>query len=170
MKPETLPPPTLSAEAHWVQAELVRSLMRTQRDTQWVGVLLVAVIAGVLWNDVSHTWLGLWVVLGAAVVGWRYWILRCYEREVVHRGSDEHLAFHRRHQLIWPASALTWGLTTLLYFDRSSLADQFICWLIIAGLAMFASSSLSTQLATMRAYLDTLAVTALAVMAWRMGV
>lgn len=170
MKSETLPPPTPSAEAHWVQAELVRSLMRTQRDTQWVGVLLVAVMAAVLWNDVSHGLLALWVLLGAAVAAWRYWVLRCYERDVVHRGSDEHIAFHRRHQLVWPASALAWGLTTLLYFDRSSLADQFICWLMMAGLAMFASNSLSSQLATMRAYLDTLAATALAVMAWRMGV
>jgi hypothetical protein len=49
------------------------------------------------------------------------------------------------------------GLTTLLYFDRASLADQFICWLIIAGLAMFSINVLSSQRATMRAYLNTLA-------------
>jgi signal transduction histidine kinase len=170
MKSETLPALTPSAEAHWVEGELVRSLMRTQRNTQWVGALLVVVIAGVLWDDVPLAFMALWVLLGMAVAVWRYWILRRYEREVVHRGSDEHLAFHRRHQLVWPASALVWGLTTLLYFDRSSLADQFICWLTMAGLAMFASSSLSSQLATMRAYLDTLAATALAVIAWRMGV
>ncbi|HET6345757.1 MAG TPA: HAMP domain-containing sensor histidine kinase, partial [Myxococcota bacterium] len=76
----------------------------------------------------------------------------------------------RRHRWVWPASALVWGLTTLLYFDRSSLADQFICWLILCGLAMFSINTLSAQVSTMRAYLDTLAITILAVMAWRTGV
>jgi signal transduction histidine kinase len=170
MKPEILPAPTPSAEAHWVEGELVRSLMRTQRDTQWVGLLLMAVIVGVLWADVSPPLLAAWLLLGAAAAGWRYWILRRYEREVVHQGSDEHLAFLRRYQLAWPLSALVWGLTTLLYFDRSSLADQFICWLTMAGLAMYSVNGLSSRLATLRAYLDTLAVTALAVLAWRMGV
>jgi signal transduction histidine kinase len=170
MKPETLPAPTLSAEAQWVEGELVRSLMRTQRDTQWVGLLLMAVVVGVLWSDASLPLLAAWLLLGAGVAAWRYRILRRYERDVVHQGSDEHLEFFRRHQLAWPASAFVWGLTTVLYFDRSSLADQFICWLTMAGLAMFSINSLSSHLPTLRAYLDTLAATALAVMAWRMGV
>jgi len=70
---------------------------------------------------------------------------------------------------MWPASALVWGLTTVLYFDRSSLADQFICWLVMAGLAMFSINSLSSHAATMRSYLDTLALTALVVISWRIG-
>jgi signal transduction histidine kinase len=170
MKSETPPAATTSAEAHWVEGELVRSLMRTQRQAQWLPLLLMAVIVGVLWGDVSPALIGLWVVLGVAVAAWRFWILRRYEREVLHQGTDEHLAFSRRYRLVWPASALVWGMTTLLYFDRSSLADQFICWLAMAGLAMIAANSLSSQLASMRAYLDTVAATALAIMAWRMGV
>ena len=86
------------------------------------------------------------------------------------QGPAEHLAFFRRYSRLWSVSALVWGLTTLLYFDRTSLADQFICWLIMAGLAMFSINSLSSHLATLRAYLDTLALTALAVMLWRVGV
>jgi signal transduction histidine kinase len=88
----------------------------------------------------------------------------------MHRGGAEHRSFFARHRWVWPVSALVWGATTLLYFDRSSLADQFICWLIMAGLAMFSIHSLAAQLATMRAYLDTLALTALSVMAWRIAV
>src|SRR4051812_36551414 len=170
MKSEIPPPATTSAEAHWVEGELVRSLMRTQRQSQWLPLSLMAVIVGVLWADVSPVLMTLWVVLGVAVAAWRYWILRRYQREVLHQGTDEHLAFSRRYRLVWPASALVWGMTTLLYFDRSSLADQFICWLTMAGLAMIAANSLSSQLASMRAYLDTVAGTALAIMAWRMGV
>ena len=61
-------------------------------------------------------------------------------------------------------------MVTELYFDRAPLGDQYICWLIMAGLAMFSINTLSARVRIMRAYLDILALTALAVMAWRMGV
>jgi signal transduction histidine kinase len=170
MKPESLPPPTSSSEARWVEAQLVRNLMLTQRNTRWLGVVLLAIFVGVLWADVSPLLLGSWLVLAAAALALRFWILRHYERRVQHRGTDEHLAFYRRWRVLWPLSAVVWGLATLLYFDRSSLADQFICWLAMAGLAMFSINTLSSQQATMRAYLDALTGTTLAVMAWRMGV
>ena len=168
MKSEILPPPMASAEAQWVEGELVRSLMRTQRNTQWIGLMLVAIILGVLWGDAPTGFVLSWLLLGLAAAAWRWWILRRYERQVLHQGTDEHLAFFRRHRLVWPLSALVWGLTTVLYFDRTSLADQYICWLVMAGLAMFSINSLSSQLPTMRAYLNTLVATALAVIGWRM--
>ncbi len=169
MKPET--PHSLGsvAEAEWVEGELVRSLMRTQRNTQWVSLALIPVFMGVLWAEGTRGLLVLWGLSGAALISLRYWVIRRYS-ETRHRPTGEQVALFRRYRLVWPISALMWGLTTLLYFDRSSLADQFICWLIMAGVAMFSINSLSSQLATMRAYLNTLAGTALAIMAWRMGV
>jgi signal transduction histidine kinase len=168
MKTESLPPPTPSAEGHWVEGELVRSLMRTQRNTQWVGLALVAIIVGVLWDDASPLLVSLWLLLMVAMTAWRLGILRLYEREVMQQGTDEHLAFFRLHRLVWPLSAFAWGLATMLYFDRTSLADQFVCWLAVAGLAMFSINTLSSQRPTMHAYLDTFAATALSVIGWRM--
>jgi signal transduction histidine kinase len=95
-------------------------------------------------------------------------VIHRYYAQVRARPADEHLAFFRRHQWVWPVTALVWGLTTGLYFDRAPLGDQYICWLIMAGLAMFSINSLSARLGVMRAYLDILAGTALAIMAWRM--
>ena len=109
MKSETLPAGTPSAEAHWVEAELVRSLMRTQGNTQWVGLLLVAVIIGVLWSDVPLRLLAVWGALALAAATWRFWVIGQFERHVLPRGSDEHLAFFRRHSLVWPVSAFLAG-------------------------------------------------------------
>src|SRR4051812_10680287 len=128
MKRETLPPAATTAEARWVEGELVRSLMRTQRNTQWIGLVLVAIIVGVLWADAPMAWLLAWLLAGLAAAAWRSWILRRYEQKVVHEGTDEHLAFFHRYRLAWPLTALVWGMTTVLYFDRSTLADQYICW------------------------------------------
>jgi signal transduction histidine kinase len=95
--------------------------------------------------------------------------MRHYEREILPLSTHEHLEFFRHHRLVWPISALVWGLTAVLFFDRAPLGDQYICWLTLAGLAMFSINTLSTQLQTMRAYLDVLAATLVTVMAWRMG-
>ena len=169
MKMETPPAPGTSAEAQWVAGELVRSLMRTQRTTQWIGPLLIAIIVAVLWGDVAPAALARWVAVAVAASALRFWVSHHYDRAVAQQPAGEHLAFFRRYRLVWPLSALVWGLTTLLFFDRSSLADQFICWLMIAGLAMYSINSFSSERATMRAYLNTLAVTTLAVMGWRMA-
>jgi signal transduction histidine kinase len=170
MKPDIASSVATPAEAQWVEAELVRSLLRTARTTQLVGLLLIPIFLGVLWDNASLGALLLWASAALAVAAARFAVIRQYVAEVMAKGAAEHLKFFSRYRLLWPVSALVWGLTTVLYFDRSSLADQFICWLIMAGLAMFSINSLSSHLATLRAYLDTLALTALAVMAWRVGV
>lgn len=163
-------PAASPAEAQWVEAELVRSLLRTARTTQLVGLLLIPIVIGVLWNDVSWEALALWVGCAGAVAVVRFLVIRQYVAQVMAQGAEEHLAFFAKYRLLWTVSALVWGASTLLYFDRSSLADQFICWLMLAGLAMFSVNALSSHLATLRRYLDTLALTALAVILWRIGV
>jgi signal transduction histidine kinase len=170
MKPDLPAAVATPAEAEWVEAELVRSLLRTARSTQLVGLLLIPIFIGVLWNDVAWTTLAFWSACAAAVAAARFAIIGRYVGQVMAQGAGEHLAFFERYRWLWPVSALVWGASTLLYFDRSSLTDQFICWLILAGLAMFSINALSSHLVTMRSYLDTLALTALAVMLWRIGV
>ncbi|NKE67156.1 HAMP domain-containing histidine kinase [Ramlibacter sp. RBP-2] len=169
MKPDLPAAVATPAEAQWVEAELVRSLLRTARTTQLLGLFLVPIIVGVLWSDVAWSALALWSACALALAGVRFAVMRRYVRDVAPLGAAEHLAFFARYRFLWPVSAMVWGSSTLLYFDRSSLADQFICWLLLAGLAMFSINALSTHLATLRAYLDTLALTALAVMLWRVG-
>jgi len=170
MKPDVAPAIATPAEAQWVEAELIRSLMRTARTTQFIGLFLIPIFMGVLWGDATIAALLLWASAALAAACARFAVIRKYVRDVMARGPAEHLAFFARYRMLWPLSALIWGLTTLLYFDRSSLADQFICWLIMAGLAMFSINALSSHLATLYAYLDTLAITALGVMLWRVGI
>ncbi|HVZ45978.1 MAG TPA: HAMP domain-containing sensor histidine kinase [Ramlibacter sp.] len=170
MKPDLPVAAATPAESLWVEGELVRSLMRTQRNTALVGLALIPIFLAVLWTDAELWQLMTWLACAAGVAALRFWVIARYQGEVVNRGAQEHVDFFRRFSFVFPLAALVWGATTLLYFDRSPLSDQFICWLVMAGLAMFSINALSGRLATMRAYLNTLAITALAVMGWRIGV
>lgn len=171
MKPDVVTPAiATAAETQWVEAELVRSLMRIARTMQAVGLLLIPVFIGVLYDDNEPLALSAWVFASVVVAAARFWVIRRYVREVMAAGARAHLAFFERYGLLWPVSAFVWGASTLLFFDRSPLADQFICWLVIAGLAMFSVNSLSSHLRTLRMWLDTLVLTSLAVILWRAGV
>ena len=170
MKLDMPPVTATAAEAHWVEGELVRSLMRTQRSNQWVGLVIIGLFVGVLWDSAPRGLLAAWVLLALGAAAVRFGSTREYVREVMVRGAAEHRAFLAKWRWMYPASALSWGLTTILYFDRSSLADQFVCWLMMAGLAMYSINALSAHLRTMHAYLNTLGASALIVIAWRIAV
>jgi signal transduction histidine kinase len=170
MKPVVPPAVGNSAEAEWVEGELVCNLLRTARTTQLVGIFLIPVFAGILWADRPWPVLGLWVLSALAIAAARFAILQQYVSQVIAKGAAEHMAFLERYRILWPVSAMVWGLSAGLFFDRAPLAEQFICWLMIAGLAMFSMNSLSSHLGTLRSYLDTLALSALGVIVWRIGV
>ncbi len=169
MKPDMSPRVATQAESDWVQAELIRSLMATARSTQFVGLLLIPIFLSVLWTDATPQALLFWTAFAVAVACVRLWVIRQYGLRIRRTAPAVQLDFFRRWRHIWIASALVWGLTPALYFDRSPLADQFICWLAMAGVAMFGINNFSSHLRTMRAYLNVMALTPLAVMMWRIG-
>jgi signal transduction histidine kinase len=170
MKPDIAPTIATPAETQWVEAELVRSLMRIARNTQFMGLLLIPVIVGVLYDDNETVALATWTTAALAVAAMRFWVIRKYVREVMAAGSRAHIEFFDKYGILWPFSGFVWGATTLLFFDRAPLTDQFICWLVIAGLAMFSINSLSSHMRTLRLWLDALVLSSLTVMLWRMGV
>jgi signal transduction histidine kinase len=170
MKPDTSHAVATLGEAQWVEGELVRSLMRIARNSQFVGLLLISVVLGLLWNDASVATLAIWTLAALAVSVLRLWMLSAYEQQAMQREPGQQLSFFARWRFVWALSALVWGLATGLFFDRAPLTDQFICWLVMAGLAMFSINSLSSHLPTMRTYLNVLALTALCIMLWRVGV
>lgn len=170
MNTDTLPAVATYAQQQWVEGELVRSLMRTARNSQFVGLVLITVVLGLLWDDASVGALAAWTVAALAISAARLWMLGRYGQRAADGDAARQLDFLSRWRILWPLSAFVWGLATALFFDRAPLADQFICWLFMAGLAMFSINSLSSHLATMRSYLNVLALTALGIMLWRVGV
>ena len=170
MKPNTSHAIATEEEARWVEAELVGSLMRTARSPHFVGLLLITVVIALLWNDAPAASLSAWTAAAIASFSARLWMLSRYAKCAARSDAQQQLAFFSRWRILWPLSALVWGMATALFFDRAPLTDQFICWLVMAGLAMFSINTLSNHLPTMRAYLNVLAATTLGIMLWRVVV
>ena len=169
MQPDVSPPISAPAEAQWVEGELIRNLMQLAHRTQLSNFAIIPVFVAVLWSSAgAMVWL--WVLAATLMALLRALLIRKYRREVIGQGAREHQAFFARYRIFWPLSGIVWGLTTFLYFDRASLAEQFICWLLLAGLAMFSINVLSNHLATMRSHLNAMALTTLAAITWEIVV
>jgi signal transduction histidine kinase len=166
---KAVPPDAVADETAWVDGELVRYFMASARSNQFVALLGIPVMAGVLWDNVAGWALLLWISALMAVVVPRFWLMARYA-SLQDADPKTRVALFVRTRYIWPLSAFIWGLSGLLHFDKAPLADQFICWLILAGLGMFSINSFSPTLRTMNSYVNTLALTMLGVMGWRIGV
>jgi len=162
MTPDTTAPTYAPAETRWVDAELVRSLMRVSRNTQVASWLLIPIYVGVMWGQVDAAGLWAWTGLAITVAIGRAVMIQHYSRHVMSAEPAAQLSYFHRWRHVWTASAAVWGLATALYFDRADLSSQFMCWLILAGMAMFSVK--------VHAYINTLMATTLVLVAWRMGV
>lgn len=167
MKPDTTAPVSTPAETQWVEVELVRSLMRTARNAQMATVLVVPIFVGVLWGETSTPGLLVWAALALGIAVARFAAVQHFARRVMAAPPEQQLAYFARTRPLWLVSAAVWGASVWLFFDRSALSNQFICWLALAGTAMFAVTNLSAHLPTSRGYANALFLTALGVVAWK---
>ena len=156
-------------EAQWVEGELIRHLMSTARSTQVMALLVVPVIPAVLYSSAVTWHLVLWTVLAIAVSGYRLWIIEQYRRRLTRSGTDQQLLFIRKYRVWWPIAGLVWGLSAFLHFDRIPPEQQFVCWLIITGLASFAVISFSPHRPTQRGYINGLMLAVLSVVVLRVA-
>ncbi len=155
------------AETEWVDAQLVRSLVRVSANTQVALWVVIPLYVGVMWGDTHPLALALWALAAVSVAVVRALVVHRYEHRVAGAEPASQLAFYARARHLWTASALVWASSVALFFERSPLSTQFICWLILASITMLAVNGLSPVLGAMRAYLNTLMITALVIVVWR---
>jgi signal transduction histidine kinase len=155
------------AETEWVDAQLVRALMRVSGATQVATWVVIPIFVGVMWGDTDPLGLALWTLAAVAVAVVRAMLIARYERRLAPTEPASQLAFYARARHVWTATALIWAASIALFFERAPLSTQFICWLILASLTMLAVNALSPVLGTVRTYVNALMISALAIVVWR---
>lgn len=170
MSTETLASAQPCPQSQWVDGELVRNLMRTAPAIQITAVVVVPVLYVVLRGQVPVLGLGLWTAAALLISGLQLGLTHWHARHLMQADTTAQLQFMARWGFTWPLSGLIWGAVGILHFDRTPLAIQFLCWLIIAVGGSFAVTSLSFCLKPMRAYANALALTSLGVILWRIAV
>jgi len=154
-------------DADWhVRGELIRSLINAARSTQLLSVMLMFAIAVLGWGRFPDWQLLTWLGLGVGIAGCRHGIESLYERH-----SDKDAAgqqrFINRYSAVWMISGAVWALAVLIFFGRSPVPSQFICWLIVAGVGAYAVNCLALHPPLVRRYLFALSTTLIASISFR---
>ncbi|MGH8821118.1 MAG: sensor histidine kinase [Rhodoferax sp.] len=170
MKLDTSAPAQPFSESEWVEGELVRNLMRNAPAIQIAAIVVVPMMFAVLWGHVPLGVLGLWTVAALLISSLQLGLTHWHAKHLAHADTATQLRFMARYGFNWPLSGFIWGAVGLLHFDKTPLATQFLCWLIIAVGGSFAVASLSFCRKPMRGYANALALTSLGVILWRVVV
>lgn len=162
------PAPASADEAEpWVRGELIRSLMRASRGSYLLAAALMPAMVGLSWGHVPTWQLFAWLTVGIAATLCRIWGEQVYGRRYADRDSGAQQYFVEHYRLLWSTSAFAWGLSILIFFERTPLVNQFMSWLIVAGVATFPLNGLALHPPLLKRYVNTLFITMVAAIAFR---
>ena len=121
------------------------------------------IMVAVLYPSAPPAQLALWVALSNIVILFRYLVVIQFEN-TVHKLKGHALhAFLNRYDILWLLGGLLWGLSSLLFFGKSSGFEQFICGLILIGVSCFSVYSYASRLRCFFSFTNALNGTAVAV-------
>ena len=150
----------------WVEMQLIRVFMRDAVLALYITLVVTVVVAALLFSTIPSEQIFLWAFAQAALVVARFWVICKYRRDFRGVSGKPLTAFMRRHDWLWPLSAFVWGSMVWLFFPRASTFDQFVCMLILVGVASLSISSYGAQLKSSLLFIDILHISALAGLAF----
>ncbi len=154
------PAPATADEADpWVRGELIRGLMQAGRGSHFLAAALMPAMVGLSWGYVPHWQLLAWLAIGLLATGCRIWGARIYRLHYAGKDSAAQQRFIEHYRYLWSASAFAWGLSILIFFERTPLVNQFMSWLIVAGVATVPLNGLALHPPLLKRYVNTLFLT-----------
>ncbi|WP_411885907.1 sensor histidine kinase [Polaromonas sp. YR568] len=157
----TIRPPQSVADfsrEEWVEMRLIHTFMRYARPALHSALVLLVVMVAILYRHVDPLALGLWATATAVVTLSRYGVISIYQRNLVGVSGPPLRAFMARYGWTWPASAMAWGASMFIYFLKAPIYDQFLCMVVLVGMAGFAVGTFSSWLPCFRSYVNGLGI------------
>jgi signal transduction histidine kinase len=155
------------ADTAWFEAESIRTFMPLQRQTQIITLFVIPLLFALLYDSVYLPGLYAWTFVSAVFITYRWWLSTQYMQHVYKAGDEAQLKFRDAHSWTWSMSAFLWSLLDWLFFSQTSMNNQVICWIVLAGIGLHSTTSYSTHLKTMKLFINTMMVTLLVGMAGR---
>ena len=119
-----------------------------------------------LYAQVNLLWLNVWTLAIIACLSYRLWITYRFRRPAP--WDADWLARLNRHLWAWPATAVVWGASMLLYLDIDALATQLICIMCLVGIVATSMPSMTCRLDCFLGFLHSLMGTCLTAICWHL--
>ena len=157
------------SRAEWVEEQLIRVFMRDTVLALYVSLCASFVISVLLIANIPFLHIAIWSCAQIAIVLSRLWTVRTYRQKFIENGGKPLAAFMRQREWLWPLGGLVWGSLVWLFFLRASTFDQFVCMLILVGVATTSVPSYGARLRCALQFVDVLHFSVLALLAFRLA-
>ncbi len=148
---------------------LTHTFMRYARPALHAALVLVVIMVLILYRHVDPLGLAVWASAATAVTLVRYHVIGIYHRTLVGVSGAPLHAFMARYSWTWPMSALVWGASMFVHFLKAPVYDQFVCMIVLVGMAGFAVGTFSSSLACFKGYVNGLGCSALAALIYQLA-
>jgi signal transduction histidine kinase len=147
---------------------LIHTFMRYARPALHSALVLIVVMVAILYGHVDTPGLGLWAGAVTLVTLARYGVIGIYQRTLAGVSGAPLHAFMARYGWTWPASALVWGASMFVYFLKAPIYDQFLCMVVLVGMAGFAVGTFSSWLPCFKSYVNGLGASVVAALLYQL--
>ena len=154
----------------WVEMQMVKNFMQDARFTMAGSFGVALIMAAVLYRAVPHSPIFLWLVSMCVVILLRYRIAVVYQRDMLGVSGLPLRKFLSKHESLWALAGVLWGASMYLFFNKSSGFEQFICTLILVGVASISLYSFVSRLSCFFAFVNGLCGAVLAVLLYMLVV
>lgn len=152
----------------WVEMEMTRTFMRYAQSSLNSSILITVVVVAILYGSVAPLALTLWTLAVAVVAALRYVVIYTYQRKFEGVSGPALRTFLRRFGWAWPAGGVVWGTSMFVFFLKAPAYDQFVCIMVLVAMPGFAVGTFSAYLRAFNGYVDGLALSVLAALAWQL--
>ncbi len=130
----------------WIEMQLAKSFMLDTKRSMPASLMVTWIMAAVLYKAAPQFQLVSWLALSNIVILLRYLVILRYQKTMRDVSGPALAAFLNRHDVLWLMGGLLWGVSSLLFFGKSSGFEQFICGLILIGVSCFSVYSYASHL------------------------
>ena len=147
---------------------MTRTFMRYALASLRLSILVTMVVVAILYGSVTPVSLAIWTVAVTTIALMRYVILLTYKRRLNGVSGPVLRVFLMRVGWAWPAGGVVWGASMFVFFLKAPAYDQFVCIMVLVAMPAFAIGTFSANLRAFNGYVDGLALTVLAALAWQL--
>jgi signal transduction histidine kinase len=153
-------------DAEWIEGESIRAFMPTQQQTQVIALFVIPIVFAILFGHVNILGLIVWAIVSISLTIYRWQLTAEYTKRLSESSTSAQIQFKRKYYWTWPTTAFLWGALVFLFFGRTPLFNQLVCFVVLASIGVFSATGYAAHYKTMKLFINTLMFTLLIGMIW----
>ena len=163
---DSAPNENSKSQLDWIEGESIRSYMTTQFQSICVTLLAIPLLFFILHRHANFFELLAWSISAILLNSYRLWVTRQYIKNFADKDTESQLRFQKKQILLLPLVFVIWGALVFVFYAKTPLLNQFICWISLACIGMFATIGYAPHLQTLKLVIITLILASIASMTY----